>query len=150
MFYKILYFLAIILLCYSCNHKIFYSKNFSYDSEWNINNIAKFSVFIDDIQSNYSIFFIIRNNKSYNHNNLVLCVQYDNQKNNIVTYNLINNKTNKWLGNGIFIKEVQFLYKKYFKFNKKGHHIFLVSHRMKPNSLIGIENIGMKIIKNFD
>lgn len=139
-------FFIIFLIFFSSCDSYFYSENYSYDSNWNVKKSAKFSVYVDDIESNYSIFFIIRNNKSYPYSNLFLCIDYNNKKDTI-QYDLADKKSGRWLGSGLFIKEIEALYKENFKFKEKGIYTFFVSHGMGVNKLEGIESIGMKIVK---
>ncbi len=101
-------------------------------------------------QKDINFVFVVRNNNDYPYSNLFLItyLKAENEKNfKIDTLNYIMAKPNgEWIGKGFGeTKEILFQYKNQYKFPKKGKYIIGVKQGMRTNSLVGIEDLGVKL-----
>ncbi|MCB9203178.1 MAG: gliding motility lipoprotein GldH [Flavobacteriales bacterium] len=148
-------FIVLVAFCcvffYSCNHDAIYAHNLSIDNSWNKNTKLKYSFVVDDVSSKYDVFFIIRNNDEYKYTNLWLITSLNSKGKTIridtLQYDIADRKTGKWLGSGIFNKEIKALYLENCRFSKSGDYNIEVIQAMRDSNLIGIEDFGVQINK---
>ena len=133
--------------CQNNNEKILVND---VGNQWKKNVPQSFDFEVNDAQNQKNLMFVVRNNNDYPYSNLFLItyLKAENEKNfKIDTLNYIMAKPNgEWLGKGFGeTKEILFQYKNQYKFPKKGKYIIGVKQGMRTNSLVGIEDLGVKL-----
>jgi gliding motility-associated lipoprotein GldH len=93
----------------------------------------------------------IRHTDAYPYQNLWLFV--DIQKDSIpVTRDTIEcymaNERGEWLGGGLSIHELPLLYNDNYQFASIGEYQISITQGMREDTLIGIKEVGVKIIRN--
>lgn len=145
--WSVFFVLLFLMSCENASQKV-EMKNLK--GTWNKKAEQKFDFKINDAQNSKNIIFVVRNNNDYPYSNLFLItyLKAENEKNfKIDTLNYIMAKPNgEWLGKGFGeTKEILFQYKNQYKFPKKGKYIIGVKQGMRTNSLVGIEDLGVKL-----
>ena len=143
-----IFFVSIMLISCSYNNEVV-SMN-EVNGTWDKKKELLFTMNIEDTSTPKNIIFVVRNNNDYPYSNLFLItyLKAENEKNfKIDTLNYIMAKPNgEWLGKGFGeTKEILFQYKNQYKFPKKGKYIIGVKQGMRINSLVGIEDLGVKL-----
>ena len=118
---------------------------------WNKDSLAVFDVAVEDTVSRYQVIINIRNRGEYKWQNLWLFVSYL-QPNNIVVNDTIEcylaDNRGEWLGSGFgSLHEMPVLLKKELKFKQAGNYQFSIQQGMRDTTLVGINDIGLEIIK---
>lgn len=150
---KIILFVFNILLLTSCNFSdtVFNDYKELQPEGWNKDSLAVFDVNFEDINNTYQVIVNIRNRGNYPKQNLWLFVQYQQPdsvvvKDTIECY-LADNK-GKWLGSGFgSLYEMSVLFKKDLKLKQAGNYKFSIQQGMRDSMLVGINDIGLEIIK---
>lgn len=148
--HKILGLFFVLLTILSCNTNTEEVKINSLDGVWNKKAEQKFNFDIADAQNRKNIIFVVRNNNNYPYSNIWLIANFKNVKNNKTetdTLNYILAKPNgEWIGSGFGdTKETLFQYKIDYKFPENGTYQIGIIQAMRKDSLVGIEDIGVKI-----
>jgi len=136
----------------SCGRNTTYNKYLpTNDGKWHMEEVMSFDVDMQDTVSHYNILLGIRHNTSYKYQNLWLFVNSYSPDSiplrDTVECYLSNNK-GEWLGKGIGDNlSMQVLYLQKIRFPKYGNYHFEISHAMRDETLVGIENIGLEIQK---
>ncbi len=146
-----LFLIAFVLI--SCDsNKVFDQYIEVEDANWKKENIAKFSVNIEDTTNAHNLYINIRNKGDYAYSNLYLFVKIEGPDGNfsIDTVNCtLADKSGKWLGKGIGdLYDYNVPYIGGFKFAKSGTYNFSFEQAMRvENGLDGISDIGLRIEK---
>ncbi len=147
---KILYLLFVLSLFQSCNNAGEDVHINELNGVWNKKNAQKFTLNIEDAQHPKNIIFVVRNNNEYPYSNLRLIVDFEDVKNRkkiTDTLNYTMAKPNgEWIGNGFGdTKEILFQYRNKYTFPHNGQYTLKATQAMRKDSLLGIEDFGIKI-----
>ncbi|MFC6266948.1 gliding motility lipoprotein GldH [Frigoriflavimonas asaccharolytica] len=120
------------------------------NNAWKAKAEQKFQLNIDDAQNVKNIIFVVRNNNDYPYSNIRFIVNLTDlktKKKQTDTLNYILARPNgEWLGTGFGnTKEILFQYKTNYKFPANGNYEIGMIQAMRKDTLIGIEDIGIKI-----
>ncbi len=136
----------------SCDSNTVFNKNVVIPSEgWYKNNTVAFDIGISDTLEAYKFGLNIRNSIDYRYSNLYIFLITEFPNGNIsrdtIELNLANDE-GKWLGKGWGdIKENNIVLKSGLTFPLKGNYRFLIQQAMRVDTLKGINDIGLSIIK---
>lgn len=146
-------FIAILsAVFYSCNPNTVYNQNVTLPAEgWYKNNAIAFNVNIHDSLDTYKFVLNIRNSINYRFSNLYIFLTTEFPNGNISRDTIeciLANDEGKWLGKGWGdIKENDIVLKSVLRFPLTGNYKFLVQHAMRTDTLTGINDVGLSIIK---
>jgi len=152
---SISFFISVLTLAVvfsSCNQNTVYDEIVTLPSEgWYKNNAVSFNVNISDSLDNYEFSLITRNSNSYRYSNLYIFLITEFPNGN-VSHDTIEcvlaNEEGKWLGKGWGeIKENNITLKSGLRFPLTGSYSFLVQQAMRVDTLTGMVDIGLRIIK---
>ncbi len=137
---------------YSCNSATVYNQNVTLPSEgWYKNNAIAFNVNIHDSLDNHDFILSIRNSIDYRYSNLYIFLITEFPNGNVSRDTiecLLANNEGKWLGKGWGdIKENNIVLKSGLRFPLTGSYRFLVQQAMRVDTLTGINDVGLSIIK---
>lgn len=126
------------------------------NAEWVVTDKAILTVDISDTVSQHSFYINVRNTEQYPYRNLYVFVKtiFPNEKSSRDTVGIVlADATGKWVGSGSgFLNSSQHLTNTImYQYNKRfpisGKYIFEIEQAMREDTLIGIQNIGLKIEK---
>jgi len=152
-FTKVATLVAVSFFLISCDsNKVFDQYIEVENANWKKENVAKFSVNIEDTTSAHNLYINIRNKGDYAFSNLYLFVKIEGPDGNfsIDTVNCtLADKSGKWLGKGIGdLFDYNVPYIGGFKFAKSGTYNFSLEQAMRvENGLEGISDVGLRIEK---
>ncbi len=137
----------------SCNTNTVYNQSVELPAYgWYSNNAIAFNVDITDSVSTYDFGINIRNTTNYRYSNLYFFLLTEFPNGNISRDTiecLLANNEGKWLGKGWGdIKENPILLNSGLRFPLTGNYKFLIQQAMRIDTLLGINNIGLYVIKN--
>ncbi len=142
-------FLGFIILFSSCGRHVLIDKSMVINGVWPKDKPGIFKVEVTDTSKLYNFYLNIRHNNNYRFSNLYVFLQTRFPNNNISRDTLeivLANKDGKWLGKGWGnIKEDIIVLKKNLRFPIKGEYEFVFWQGMRKDTLIGIEDIGIRI-----
>lgn len=120
------------------------------NNAWKAKAEQKFLFNINDAQNLKNIIFVVRNNNDYPYSNIRFIVNFTHlksKKKQTDTLNYILARPNgEWMGTGFGnTKEILFQYKTDYKFPENGNYEIGMIQAMRKDTLIGIEDIGIKI-----
>lgn len=151
------FFVLIISVClFSCDSKKVFDQYIQVENGvWKRENIAKFSINIEDTTSAHNLYINIRNKGNYPFSNLYMFVKVEGPDGNfsVDTVNcILADKSGKWLGKGIGdLWDVKVPYIGGFKFAKLGEYKFSFEQAMRVNNgLEGITDVGLRIERKED
>lgn len=148
-------FLTAAFFAVSCNRGRIYSERIDIpDMTWDMNNIAKFEVPVEDIDSPYDIKVELRTVDFYQFSNLYLffrtetpskkaaadtleCMLYDDKGNSL---------SNAKMRFGE-LEDYEFPFKESIKFPEKGVYTFYIQHGMRLEQLPFVKEIGLTVEK---
>lgn len=141
-------FLLLAMLFVGCSQENVHMT--SLDGVWKKNQKQIFTFEVKDADTPQNITFVVRNNNDYPYSNIRFfstLKAVDAKKSTVDTLNYIMAKPNgQWIGTGFGdTKETWFQYKNAYVFPKNGKYTIEVSHAMRKDSLVGIEDLGIKI-----
>ncbi len=141
-----------LLLSACTNNSVFDEQRTLPKEGWHKDSACVFLVPIQDTISTYSVFVNIRNNKDYKYQNFWLFVNCENPdkttKQDTIECYLADNE-GKWLGSGIgSLRQISVLLDSAFVFNQAGTYQISLQQAMRDTTLVGINDIGLEIIKN--
>lgn len=144
--------LTIILVISSCNTNTVYNNNVTLPIEgWYKNNAVVFNIYINDSVNNHMFTLSIRNSINYRYSNLYLFLLTEFPNGNISKDTIeciLANNEGKWLGKGWGdTKENKITLKSDLRFPLTGEYKFLVQQAMRVDTLFGINDIGLSVIK---
>lgn len=136
----------------SCTDDSVYDGFITHPKEgWHQESVIAFEVDIQDTNTRYEITLTIRNNNDYPYSNLFLFRQIQT-KAGVEFYDtaqyLLADKYGNWLGKGVgAIKTSEFMYKNQaLRFAKMGTYTFTLQQGMRDQLLVGIEDVGLRLV----
>ncbi len=147
---NILGFIALIFIFQSCSNT---SENIdmkSLNGKWTKDKQEVFDFEINTSEQNKDVFLIVRNNDDYPYSNIRFFVELTNIKTKKTTIDTLNyplaKPNGEWLGSGFgSTKEILFQYKMNYQFPNTGKYKIGIKQAMRRDTLVGIEDIGLKI-----
>jgi len=151
--HKIVIIAALAILFSSCNHKTtVYNQYKELPAKgWNKDSVAHFEVPLEK-GINYKMLVNVRNRGEYKTQNLWLFISYERpdksiKKDTIELY-LADNQ-GRWLGSGFgALYEMPVELVPNIKFSQTGLYKFDIKQGMRDTILVGINDIGLEILKN--
>jgi len=141
--------LSLIILT-ACDSNTMYHSYLHLPQEgWKKSDTLSFKAPITDSLATFRISVEVRNREDYPYSNLYLFISHNTQDSTVFVTDTIEyalaNKSGKWLGTGLgslyqSAKSYTFIAPK-----RSGNLTFRVTHGMKDNALIGINDIGIEI-----
>ena len=118
---------------------------------WEADSSLCYQPVITDSIADYQMLITIRHTDAYPYQNLWLFV--DIQKDSVpLTRDTIEcymaNERGEWLGGGLSIHELPLLYSDNYQFTNSGEHQISITQGMREDTLVGIKEVGVKIIRN--
>jgi gliding motility-associated lipoprotein GldH len=142
--------LGVVSVFTSCHSTIIQSQDVPY-SEWQQDSVLTFSADIQDTINAYDILFLLRTNNRYPYQNLWLFVA-EYQDSMLVVNDTIEctlaDERGRWLGRGTSHFELPLLYETQRHFRHSGNYTFVLTQGMREESLLGVENITLKLVKS--
>ncbi len=136
----------------SCNKNRIFEKNEKMKNRiWEMEKTVSFEFPIDDIHYSFDFYLNLRNSILYPYQNIYLNYSLMDTLGNIYKTDLVNvrlfdSKTGEPLGSGlgdIFDHQYQLIDN--YKFNNPGVYQFKINHYMRPDSLLEIMSVGIRI-----
>lgn len=149
---RIVIFALLALIFASCNNNTIYNEYKELPTEgWNKDSVAMFDVAVQDTTSKYQVIVNVRNRGDYPWQNLWLFVSYTQPNSEVINDTiecyLADNK-GEWLGSGFgSLHEMPVLFRKNMNFKQSGNYQFSIQQGMRDSMLVGINDIGLEIIK---
>ena len=136
----------------SCNTKTVFDQSVQLPSKgWYKNDAVSFNVNISDSLTNYIFGLNIRNTTDYRYSNLYIFLITEFPNGNISQDTIeciLANKEGKWIGKGWGnIKENQIILKSGIRFPLAGNYNFIIHQAMRVDTLTGISDMGLNIVK---
>lgn len=143
--------LLMVLLLASCSGGVLFDQTAHIKGHWYKDNPRQFEVTVPDSLDIYNFYLNVRHSTNYRYSNLYLFLQTRFPNGNITrdTIQLIlANNEGKWLGKGWgSVKEDDILLKHNLRFPLKGKYDFTIWQAMRADTLKGIQDIGLRIVK---
>ena len=144
--------ISLFFIFISCDENRIYDEYKSMpEAIWLNNNVAEFEFTLDDTLSKNQVYIKIRNTVDYTFSNIYLFTKVSFPDGRILIDTLEYEMTDSegmWLGDGVSgIKNNLLYYKKDVVFYEKGNYKFSIQHGMRTDSLVGIQNVGLRIQK---
>lgn len=126
------------------------------NARWAVSDKATLKLDVTDTVSQHNFYINVRNTEAYPYRNLYVFVKttFPNEKVKKDTVGIIlADNTGKWLGSGSgFLNSSQHLSNTIlYQYNKRfpipGEYRFEIEQAMRTDTLVGIQNIGLKIDK---
>ena len=145
------FFILLLLLLSSCGRNHIINESHSVEHPWKSKQTIDFEFEITDTISPYTFFINVRNNVDYNYSNIYFFINTvfpDGQSSRDTVECILANVRGKWLGKGMgSLKESTHLIRENLKFPVSGLYKMEFEQAMREDELDGIEDIGVKIIK---
>ena len=143
---------ACILFLSSCGYHAVYDRNVSIKhSLWYKDEAAHFEIDIEDTLATYDFFINLRNSTDYRFNNLYLFMTTKFPNGNLTCDTIecvLADNEGKWLGKGWgHLKENEILLNQSMVFPLRGKYEFWIQQAMRADTLKGIANVGLRIVK---
>lgn len=147
--------ILVILTCFlffSCENSALYDRYQAIDnSKWEKNKEYYFTFEVEDISVPYDMSLEVRNNNLYPYQNLWLFCNEELpfgplQRDTIEC--VLADEYGKWHGHGISLFQSSFPIRKQYTFPLKGQYTFSFRQGMRDDTLIGIQEIGLRIVKS--
>lgn len=137
----------ILLACTESSGDI-YMK--SVNNAWQKEVSEDFTFNIDKNDGGKDILLVVRNNEDYPYSNIRFFIKLENIKMKSYTIDTLNyllaKPNGEWLGTGFGrTKEILFQYKMNYQFPNSGEYKIEIKQAMRKDTLVGIEDIGIKI-----
>jgi len=144
--------LSLMLFLSSCDsNRIFEENKELINNCWSSDNIIKFEVDIDSLETPTNFYINIRISEGYPYSNLFLFIKttFPNGKMANDTLDCILADLNgKWIGSGMGdIYDNQIPFKKNVLFPEKGKYVFELQHGMRQDIIPLILDVGLRIEK---
>ncbi len=143
---------VIALLFSACtNNTVFNEQSTLPEAGWSKDSTYAFSYLSADTLSTYTVLMNIRHNKEYQYQNFWLFIDYENPdksiKHDTIECYLADN-AGKWFGSGIGgLRQMSVLIDTAIVFNQAGTYQIELRQAMRDSVLVGINDIGLEIIK---
>ncbi len=146
-------FLSIFFVLYACNRESIYDEQIKIDrSRWHKDEMARFDVVVSDTVQLYDFYLNIRNNTDYRYSNLYVFLMTRFPNNNLTKDTIecvLVDREGRWLGKGWgAVKENTILLSSRMRFPLKGTYEFMIQHAMRTDTLKGIRDVGIRIVKS--
>ena len=144
--------LIVSLLRVGCQGDIVYTAfNTLPHAGWAADSSLCYQPTIIDSVSDYQMLITIRHTDAYPYQNLWLFVDIEKdsvslRRDTIECY--MANERGEWLGGGLSIHELPLLYSDSYQFANSGEYHISITQGMREDTLIGIKEVGVKIIRN--
>lgn len=142
----------LVMLLVSCSSGVLFDQTANVAGRWYKDNPKDFDVPVPDSLATYDFYLNVRHNTDYRYSNLYLFLQtrFPNGHLTRDTLQLIlADNAGKWLGKGWgSVKEDQILLKRNLRFPMKGNYEFTIWQAMRADTLKGIRNIGLRIVRS--
>lgn len=118
---------------------------------WDVAKPVLFEVAITDTITAHDMLIHVRNTPEYAYQNFWMFVESSSpsgvvQKDTLEC--ILADNAGKWLGKGVAsTREISVMYFEKIRFPEKGTYTFSISQGMRNISLVGIESIGLSILK---
>ena len=139
-------------LLFACDQTALYNQyQVIEDTTWAKDKVYYFTFELDDVSESYDIVLDIRNNNKYRYQNLWL---FCNQEPPIGALKkdtiecMLADDFGKWKGHGISLFESSFPIRRQYHFQHPGQYTFSFRQGMRDSTLIGIQEIGLRVIPN--
>ena len=141
---------VLLLVMQSCDPGKIYESNVDIPREgWHRTERARFEVEITDTVNNCNIYVNVRNNSSFKWMELWLFINSYSPAGNAQRDTLkvmLADSYGKWFGNGLGDKyDNRILFDRNVRFPASGTYIFEYEQAMRNETLIGIDDIGLRI-----
>jgi gliding motility-associated lipoprotein GldH len=145
-------FILIVVLAAACQSDILYSEYTGFDkSGWNREQTARFSAEITDTISAASVDITLRTGSNYPYRNIYLFVSTYAPGGMHITdtleYMIADEKGNRYGKGAGNLRELDLKYRTNVFFPAAGTYLFVIEHAMRKETLEGIYDVGVKIIK---
>jgi len=145
--------ISILFVLISCDeNRVFDEYKSIPEAVWLKDDLVKFEFTLDDTLSRNQVYIKIRNTVDYPYSNIYLFTKVDFPDGRILIDTLEYEMTDAegmWLGDGVSgIKNNLLYYKKNVVFYEKGDYKFTVQQGMRSDSLVGIQDVGLRIERN--
>lgn len=142
--------ISLLFILVSCDeNRVFDEYKHMPGSIWLKNDIAEFEFKLEDTLSNNQIYIKIRNTVDYSFSNIYLFTKVNFPDGRILIDTLEYEMTDAhgmWLGDGVSgVKNNLLYFKKDVIFYDKGDYIISIQQGMRTDSLVGIQDIGLRI-----
>lgn len=132
---------------------VVYQKYKSFDSSvWPKDTMAVFSFDSEDTSAVYDVLVDIRNTDDYPYENFWLFANFVSPKGDIFSDTLnckLADDNGRPVGSGIgSVHNSSFVFLQNISFPRNGRYRFQLIHGMRVDSLVGISDIGIRIVKN--
>ena len=118
---------------------------------WEADSSLCYNPTITDSTAVYQMQITVRHTDAYPFQNLWLFVDINKDTLNIIRDTIecyLANDRGEWLGSGLTIHELPLLYDDNFRFATNGEYHIAITQGMRSDTLMGIKEIGVKIIQN--
>lgn len=145
-------FIGIILTFSSCDLNKFYDESLSLENdEWPKDRAMVFSVKIQDTLDSYSFFINVRNNTSYQYNNICFFLTTEfpggGMSRDTIDCKLAA-KNGEWLGKGSGrYRDNRIPIRNNIRFPRQGTYILSLHQAMREDVLMGISEAGIRLEK---
>lgn len=149
---RVYLFLIISFIFSSCQPKnIHFERAARVDNNWEKDDVKAFSMPVEQKESNYNFYLIVRNNNQYPYRNIYLFTKLKSPKGEVIADTLeyqLADRSGKWLGYGMGdVKQNTLVYKENISLQDTGIYQFQVIHAMRESNLKGIEDISLMVEK---
>ena len=118
---------------------------------WEADSSLCYQPVITDSVADYQMLITIRHTDVYPYQNLWLFVDIE-QDSLLLTRDTIEcymaNERGEWLGGGLTVHELPLLYSDRYQFANSGEYQISITQGMREDTLVGIKEVGVKIIRN--
>ncbi|MFZ4261442.1 gliding motility lipoprotein GldH [Sphingobacterium sp. HJSM2_6] len=140
-----------IILFASCEQKAFYEENTVIPTQkWDYDFTPEFAVHISESQKSYDLFINLRHTAFYPYANCYVLLRQEGAglKDTAIRYELkLAELDGKWTGNSAGnLYEHSNLIQENITFPDTGKYVFTIEQNMRDNPLIGVNDIGIKLI----
>jgi gliding motility-associated lipoprotein GldH len=147
--------LLAVLFFAACDSKRVFEQNTEIPNNvWNVKNVVKFDVDVNDIKTPTNFYVNVRNADGFPYSNLYLYIKTtmpNGQISNDTLECVLADETGKWLGNGMGdIYDNQIPFKRNVRFPVTGKYTFEMQHGMRVEDLPLIMDVGLRIEKAGD
>lgn len=144
--------LIVSLLLVGCQGDIVYTVFKSLPNVgWEVDSSLCYQPVITDSVADYQMLITIRHTDVYPYQNLWLFVDIE-QDSLLLTRDTIEcymaNERGEWLGGGLTVHELPLLYSDNYQFANSGEYQISITQGMREDTLVGIKEVGVKIIRN--
>ncbi|NVO19684.1 MAG: gliding motility lipoprotein GldH [Bacteroidetes bacterium] len=143
---------SLLFFIVSCNNSVYYEdiKHIN-NSKWSSKDTLFFHFTITDTIQPYDFGVSVRNTTSYDYQNLYLFITATYPGGNWsrdTAECILAASDGKWYGKGMGkIKDSQFEFRKGVRFRKSGNYTIAVNQAMRQETLDGISDVGIRIMK---